>query len=204
MQDKINYISAWLSAGSINVFGRPFSGKDTQGSNLAQIFNAPLIGGGDILRSHPEPADIEHYLASGGIIPSKYYLNLIVPYLSQDQLTGHPLILSSVGRAHGEEQTIIMACKHAGHPVKAVLYLDISEKQVWQRFEISQKTKDRGQRSDDQADALRERLYKFKQKTMPVINYYKKAGLLIKADGQLSRNEVTEEIINKLYEFSKN
>ena len=203
MEEKISDIAQWLGTGSINIFGRPFSGKDTQGKTLSEIFHAPLIGGGDILRSHHEPKKIEEYLASGGIIPSEYYLKLIVPYLSQENIQNNPLILSSVGRSHGEEAIILKACKQSGHAVKAVINLEISEKQVWQRFKLSEKLGDRGHRSDDQADALRERLYKFKQKTAPVLKYYKKAGLLINVDGQLSRQEVTEEIIEKLFHFSQ-
>lgn len=203
MQEKIDQIAQWLGTGSINIFGRPFSGKDTQGARLSQIFNAPLIGGGDILRTHQEPAEIEQFLAKGGIIPSDYYLDLILPYLSQEQIKNYALILSSVGRAHGEEKIILKACQQANHAIKAVLYLDIPENQAWQRFKLADKLGDRGLRSDDQADSLRERLYKFKQKTLPVINYYKKAGLLVEVDGQLSREEVTHEIIDKLYKFSK-
>lgn len=202
MEQKISVLRDWLGSGSINIFGKPFSGKDTQGERLAHIFNAPLIGGGDILRSHHDPAAIEKVMSEGGIIPSDFYLELMLPYFSQSEFTDHPFILSAVGRAHGEEAKILKTAKASGHPIRAAIYLEITDREVWQRYKASNKLHDRGDRADDQEDVLRNRLYKFKQKTLPVIKYYKSAGLLINVNGALERDEVTAKIIEKLYDFT--
>ena len=99
MKDDVRTISKWLGAGSIDIFGCPFSGKDTQGEVLATLFGGALVSGGDILRSHKEPEKISHVLSGGGLVPSDFYLDLVLPYLSQRKYNGKPLILSAVGRS---------------------------------------------------------------------------------------------------------
>lgn len=198
MNTQTEAVAAWLGAGSINIFGRPFAGKDTQGKVLADLFQGVLIGGGDILRSHHDPKQIEDILAAGGIVPSDFYLQMVLPYLSQDSLKGKPLILSAVGRSHGEEDIIMKATEDSGHPLKAAIVLTLSEDDVWRRFDASQAAHDRGDRTDDHRDVLKNRLKKFEEKTLPVIEYYRQKGLLIEVDGTLEAEQVTAEIISEL------
>lgn len=94
-------LKAWLGSGSINIFGRPFAGKDTQGKKLAALFDATLLGGGDILRGSTMPERIKALMRTGELIPTDDYISIVLPYLSQPALAGKPLILSSVGRWHG-------------------------------------------------------------------------------------------------------
>jgi adenylate kinase len=203
MKDQIQIISNWLGAGSIDIFGCPFSGKDTQGEILAKLLKGELLAGGDILRSHKDPAKIEQILDSGGIIPSDFYLDLVLPYLSQPKYKNKPLIMSAVGRAHGEEPDVMKAAKDSGHPIKAVVLLDLTEKEVWRRFEISKLDDDRGDRADDRREVIKNRLKKYQTRTLPVINYYRSKGLLIEVDGSLSRDIVTSEILSGLIKLSK-
>jgi len=198
MDAKIKTIAAWLDTGSINIFGRPFSGKDTQGRILAGMFGGVLIGGGDILRNHHDPAHIEKIMASGGIIPSAFYESIVLPYLSRPEFKTKPLILSAVGRASGEEPVVMKAAGNSGHPLKAVLLLQLSEEDVWRRCELLQIRHDRGNRADDQRDVLKTRLQKFRDKTMPVIQFYQQRGLLLEIDAARLEQEVTGEIIKAL------
>jgi adenylate kinase len=198
MSDQLKIIADWLGTGSVNIFGRPFSGKDTQGRILADLLDGELVAGGDILRSHQDPTNIEHIMAAGGIIPSDFYLDLLMPYLSHIEFKDKPLMLSAVGRSHGEEPAIMKAAADSGHPVKAVILLDISEAEVWHRFEAASHEHDRGERSDDRSTVLSTRLKKFQDRTEPVIEFYRNKGLLMEVDGTLSRHEVTNGILQSL------
>ncbi|MFA5003778.1 MAG: nucleoside monophosphate kinase [Candidatus Saccharimonadales bacterium] len=198
MEAKIEKIAAWLGTGSIDIFGRPFAGKDTQGRILADLFGGILIAGGDILRSHHDPTAIEQVMASGGIIPSDFYLQLVLPYFSRPDLKAKPLILSAVGRSAGEETAIMEATRESGHPMRAVVVLQLTEEAVWQRFEASQAEHDRGERTDDHREVLKTRLQKYQDKTVPVIEFYRDQGLLIEVDGTKPRREVTNEILQAL------
>ena len=54
MEEKINTIKNWLQTGSINIFGLPMSGKDTQGIRLAEALNAKFLSSGMIIRAAEE------------------------------------------------------------------------------------------------------------------------------------------------------
>jgi adenylate kinase len=199
--NQINKIKDWLGVGSINIFGVPFAGKDTQADILAELFGGVVIGGGDILRSHPEPLEIEKALASGGIVPHEFFLSLMLPYFSKPEFRSKPLILSSVGRAKGEEVAILHATEKSDHPLKAVVTLDLNEDYVWKRFELAMQDHDRGDRSDDHREILKTRLRKYQEETMPVIDFYREKGLLVNVNGSLTREQVTGEILNSLEDF---
>lgn len=191
-------IKSWLRSGSINIFGFPFAGKDTLAHNLSVHLNGPVISGGDILRSHSDQDKIKELMATGELFPTDYYLSIIIPYISQPEFIGKPLILSSLGRWSGEEPTIIKACNQAGHAIKAVLHLNVSKATVWQRFETSQALQDRAHRHDDAAHVLEVRLKEYQEKTLPVIEYYRKKELLIELDGHQKIEDTTQAALAAL------
>lgn len=200
-QKQIDQIKSWLGNGSINIFGRPFAGKDNQGNRLAKILDGNLVGGGEILRSDSIHETVKQNMKTGQLVPSEAYFSIVMPYISQEQFAGKPLILSAVGRWHGEEDGVIKALDDAKHPLKAVIYLDISDEDSYQRWLAKESVNDRQNRLDDTLEVLQTRFAEFQSKTMPVIDYYKNRGILIEIDGKLSREEVNKSIIDKLSDY---
>lgn len=201
--DVVNEIAEWLGTGSINIFGYPFAGKDTLAHNLAKELGAPVVSGGDILRSHEDQETIKKLMATGELFPTDYYLGIVLPFISQKQFEGKPLVLSSLGRWSGEEPTILKACEQAGHTIKAVLHLNVSTETVWQRFAASQKQQDRAHRHDDAAHILETRLQEYANKTLPVIEFYKDKGLLVEVDGHQKIEDTTLAALEQIYNFIK-
>lgn len=195
---EIKTIRDWLQTGSINIFGMPFSGKDTHGHELSKMFNAPLIGGGDILRSSKGPKHIQEHIGKGHLAPSDEYLAIVLPYLERAEFNGRPLILSTVGRWHGEESSVLEAAKKSGHSVKAVIYLSITEDEARKRWMLANR-----QRDDDAEHILETRFKEFHDKTLPVVEYYRDLGLLIEVDGIPARQQVTDEIFLQLAALAK-
>lgn len=202
--EKIKKVKTWLGTGSINIFGAPFAGKDTQGHRLAKELDAALLGGGDILRGSDMPDHIKDLMHTGQLIPTNDYRSIVLPYLSQNQFKDRPLVLSSVGRWHGEEAGVLKATSAAGHPIKAVLFLNISEETVWERWQHADSVRSRGKRADDTYQALRVRLDEFKRKTLPVIDFYRGQNILIEMDSEQDKDVVTGAILDSLIAFSKN
>ncbi|MGK2896359.1 MAG: adenylate kinase family protein [Candidatus Saccharimonadales bacterium] len=195
-------IKSWLGTGSINIFGRPFAGKDTQGKVLAETFDAALLGGGDILRNSKIPLHVDEALRRGELIPSDDYVKIVLPYLSKEEFAGTPVVLSSVGRWIGEEQGVIQALEAAKHPLRAVIYLDLPEGAVHQRWQALAVHDNRGGRYDDTEKILDKRLDEFRKKTLPVLNEYEKYGLLITIDGNQPSELVTADILTGLATFA--
>lgn len=202
-KDKVESIKTWLGVGSINIFGPQFSGKDTQGDKLAKFLGAELISSGQVLRQNTKPEEVKDHMGSGLLFPTESFRKIVFPYLNQPALSGKPLILSSMGRWYGEEKDVIRATTESGHPTQAVIFLQLTENEVWKRWELSKQLNDRGKRYDDSKEALATRLEEFKNKTLPVINFYRQKGLLIEVDGNQSQDEVAAEILEKLYAFSR-
>lgn len=197
-QPLVQNIQEWLGAGSINLFGVPFAGKDTQGKELAQLFNAPLMGGGDILRNSIIPPHVKAKIDAGELAPIDDYLRIVLPYLSQPDFAGRPLILSAVGRWHGEEEGVLKATETSGHAVKAVVFLTIDDETLKKRWELARESGDRSDRVDDAAHVLEVRLEEFQNKTLPVIETYRQKGLLVEVDGSGELHEVTKRLLKAL------
>ena len=188
----------WLQAGSINLFGLPFAGKDTQAKLLGELLNAPVIAGGDILRAYPDPEKIKQLSSTGELFPTDLYLKIVLPYLSRPEFADKPLILSSVGRWHGEEEPVLEAAQTSGHPMMAAVSLKLDEDELWRRWEVAQEQQDRGPRYDDDKHTLEVRLEEYRNKTVPVLDAYRQLGLLVEVDGQGTTDVVTQRIINSL------
>ncbi len=197
--EQLSTIKEWLGSGSINIFGYPYAGKDTHGGSLAEIFDAPLLSGGDILRNSVIPEHVKTIVDSGELAPTEDYIRIVLPYLSKSEFQGRPLILSSVGRWKGEEEGVLEATAASNHAIKAVVYLQLSEDTVRKRWQTSQEADDRGGRADDDAAALEVRFQEFKNKTLPVIEAYRQKGLLIEVNSEASKQEVFENILARLY-----
>lgn len=198
MDDQTTVIQSWLGTGSINVFGRPFAGKDTQCNALAEMMGGVVVSSGDVLRHDHGNAQIQRIMAEGGIIPSELFEQVVVPYLARAEFANTPLILSEVGRADGEQHMIMRATEQAGHPLKAVILLGLSDTEVFNRFDAAQEQNDRGDRADDKRDVLQTRLNAYESMVTPVISYYRDNGYLIEVDGSQSKEAVTQSIIDAL------
>lgn len=200
MEEKINAIKSWLGTGSINIFGLPMSGKDTQGIRLAEAINAKFLSSGIIIRA-AEKEQNENYSGNGQLIPTNLFYELVLPYFERSDLFNYSLVLSSIGRWHGEEDQVLSVAAGSGHEIKAAIVLNLSENEAERRFEASKILNDRGDRNDDKnLEVFRTRIKEFREKTLPVLNHYKSLGLLIEINGNNSREEVFNEIVEKLYE----
>lgn len=204
MDQKIEIIKKWLGSGSINVFGLPFSGKDTVGVRLAELLGAKFLSSGLILRAaEKEDTDLATKLAAGNLAPTDTFLKIILPYFGRAELNGSPLVLSSVGRWSGEEQPVMEAARDGGHEIKVTLLLNISEDEVAKRWEAAKITGDRGERSDDhEKRVLDKRIEEFVEKTMPVINTYRELGILVPVHATGTREEVFAAVIDELAKFA--
>ncbi len=199
MEDKINTIKNWLGTGSINIFGLPMSGKDTPGIKLEKAINGKFLSSGMIVRAM-EASTKKSYSNKGNLIPSHIFYEWVLPYFERRDLFDYPLILSSIGRWQGEEDQVMSIAAGAGHEIKAVIILNVSEADVERRFEESKILNDRGTRPDDKdLTTFKTRLQEFRTKTLPVIKHYQSLGLLIEVNGDQPREDVFNEIVEKLY-----
>ena len=145
--------------------------------------------------------------ASGKLIPSDIFANWVLPYFSRPELKDFPLILSSIGRWSGEEDAVMQFADIAGHPIKAVILLNISENDVIKRWKIVHNSGTREaasteERADDKKiETFQVRLDEFRKKTLPVVLHYRSLGLLVQVNADAPRETVMNSVIDGLYDF---
>ena len=205
MEKNIEIIKEWLGTGSINIFGMPFSGKDTIGARLAETFGGKLLSSGSILRdAQARDEKLKEEMNSGALASTDKFRTIVLPYFANEDLKEFPLILSSVGRWEGEERPVMEAAANAGHPIKAAILLNISREEIEKRRQIALESMDRGSRGDDaNEDALELRINEFKEKTLPVIEVYKNEGLLVEVRAEEDREAVYKNTIEALLQFCR-
>lgn len=199
MNDSLTLVKQWLGNGSLNFFGMPFAGKNTQADIFVELFDAELIASGDIFRAQSDNQELQAIMATGANIPSSMFFDIVLPYFQKADHDGRALILSEVGRKDGEQEIILQATIDSGHPTKAVILLALSEEDVWRRFDEAKRIGDRGARQDDSdRKIVSRRLEVFRTDIVPVIEFYRQKGLLVEIDGTLPPQDVTAAIITAL------
>jgi adenylate kinase len=212
--EKIEHIRQWLGTGSINIFGIQFSGKDTVGKHLAALLDAEFLSSGDIMRatfaeSMPSTDDKIWQAAKvgstvGQLMPTDEFQVMMTRRLAQDDLVGKSLVLSSVGRWIGEEVPVMEALRREKHDTKAVILLNVSDDEVFRRWELSEHPDARNVgRADEDEEQLHRRIEWFRDKTVPVIEVYRSMGLLREVNGEQPREKVFSDVIDALYDASR-
>lgn len=212
--ERVAELKKWLGTGSVNVFGLPMSGKDTQGVRLAEALGARMLSSGAIIREM-ERATGADLTADGSLAPTTTFYKWVLPYFERRELWDVPLVLSSIGRWHGEEQQVMNVAEGSGHPLRAVVYLEISEDEAVRRWQAAHNAGAREgvpggatgavaeARPDDASlEIFQRRMAEFREKTLPVISEYRSLGLLVTVDGTGAREEVFARMVAGLVEFS--
>ena len=189
-------LRARLGTGTINSFGLPGAGKDTQLERLAGLWGITHISSGAIFRQKGvlNPTDQE-ILDSGVIVPTRLFDQLVVPVLSAPERADEPLLLSSVGKKLKEAKTVLYETERAGHPTRAVLHLVIDEETSLARAYARKE-----QRGDDAEGVPEKRLQEYMEQTTPVLDFYEGEGLLVHIDAMAEETVVFGAMVTALHE----
>lgn len=185
-----------LGTGALNVFGPPGSGKGTLCKSMAAQLGAAIIDGGEHFRRWADSLapDVREMMDRGELLPSKIYLEAITQELFKQAYAGMPLLLGSVGRFIGEEQEILRACRVSGHQISLALHIRVPYRVALERCIHRNMTSDLVvRRVDDSVEKFPKRWKEYLDKTLPVIEAYRRLGLLVEVDGTQSIEEVAGE-----------
>lgn len=196
-ETRIGEIKEWLGPGSINIFGAPCAGKDTQGARLATSLGGTKISSGELFRNANLSDEERAFMNDGGILPTPRFLEIVLPELTRPGLQA-PLVFSSVGRALGEEVPVIEATQQAGCPIKVVPFLNVSPEIALARMEAG----DRG-RDDDTATALMTRFDEFQNQTLAVVDEYDRRGLVVTIEAFADEMSVFDATVRAIHDFAQ-
>ena len=167
------------------VIGPPASGKGTQSELLAVRLGAAHLSSGQALRETRNEAILRR-LATGDLAKTEDFLIVVGEALAAVP-PETPIVLDAVGRMLPEAQWLVKTLEALGRRLERVIYLDVEE------TEAKNRALRRG-RPDDDPTAQPLRWQRFKEETLPVLDFYRAKGVVTEIDGSGSVQETAARI----------
>ena len=175
--------------------GPPGSGKGTQAAQLAKRLGVPAISTGDILREAVRQKTAlgqkaQAVMEKGELVSDDLILAMIAEWLKQpDARSG--FILDGFPRTLAQARAFETMLSGNGHALSAVLNFSVPEAELTERM-LGRATAEG--RADDRPETIRERLRVYREKTEPLVGFYRDRGLLAEIDGVGSVEEVAGRV----------
>jgi adenylate kinase len=174
-------------------FGPPGAGKGTQADLFAARHHIPKISTGDILRKAIQDgtrigAMVRETLQSGALVGDDLVISIVAERLEQPD-TAKGFVLDGFPRTIPQAAALdaILADRGGVSVIALVVHAD----------EVIRRLGRRG-REDDEAYVIKERLEVYSRETEPVLQYYRRRGVVTILDGNRPLDEVTEAIEQSL------
>ena len=161
------------------LLGPPGAGKGTQGHRLSEKYNIPEISTGDILRSAvhkrtPLGLEAKSYMDRGALVPDEVMIGIIRERLAQDD-TERGFILDGFPRTVAQAEALSRLSEEQQRPIEHVISIAVPQEELLQRLAGRRQLEGR---QDDTDEAIRHRLEVYERETAPLIDYYRRQGLL--------------------------
>jgi adenylate kinase len=183
------------------LLGPPGAGKGTQGLRLLAKYGIVELSTGEMLRAEvkagtPVGLQAQEIMARGGLVPDTVVVGIVGQRIEEpDARKG--FILDGFPRTVPQAMALDRMLAARGIALDAVIELRVDEAALVKRVEtrIAQ-MKERGEelREDDSPEVLHKRLAAYRQRTAPLIVYYRQQGVLRTVDGMASISEVAAAI----------
>lgn len=213
----------------IVLLGSPGSGKGTQASRIENRYKIPHISTGDIFRdniSRNTPIGIEakKYIEKGLLVPDELTLKIVENrFLEDDCKEG--FLLDGFPRTLVQAEALDKDLESISKKLSAAVNLEVSDKTIIERMSSRRVCSSCGEsynlsfyrpvsdgicdkcggklytREDDKLETVTNRLNVYKNQTFPLIDYYKRKGILVTVNGEQAADKVFEDIIHALGRF---
>jgi len=178
--------------------GPPGSGKGTQCEQLSLRYRLPHLSTGELLRrtkgKSPLGDLVASYIDRGCLAPDFLVLPLVMRLLDQDDFRAGCLF-DGFPRTVFQAEFLSHHLQEMGQGVTAVVYLKVDEADLVDRLRKRAMLEGR---ADDHRQGILQRLEIYRQRTEPVLDFYRAAGLVEVIDGAKSPNDVHAQIVDCL------
>jgi adenylate kinase len=175
--------------------GPPGSGKGTQAKLLAGRLGVPAVSTGDILREAvrqgtPLGRRAKAVMDAGELVPDEVVISLIRDRTAEpDARNG--FLLDGFPRTLEQAVALDRLLAGNGAALDGVINLLVPEKTLIER--MLGRAAQEG-RSDDRPETVAERLRVYREKTAPLVEHYRRVGILSEVDGSGSIATVADRI----------
>ena len=176
---------------NIALFGPPGAGKGTQSERLIENYDLFYISTGEILRKELKAKtrlglEAQEIIAAGGLVSDEIIVQLI-----EQTITGNPnnggFLFDGFPRTYIQAYILDGLMIKLNTSLHCLISLEVPEEESVRRLLERGKS---SQRSDDNEGVIRNRLREYREKTLPVLNYYRDKGICHEVDGTGTVEEV--------------
>ena len=206
---------------NIILFGPPGAGKGTQADNLVKDFNLYKISSGDLLRNEIKKNTafsnkIKSIIDEGLFVSDDLINNLINNFLDENKFNSN-FIFDGYPRNINQAKKLNLTLKKKNQKISCVLSLQVDKESAIKRIlgrqlclkcglifnkYFSPSTKENHscdssflqKRSDDNEKTVIKRFEAYKEKTLPLLNFYNEQNLLHEIGGKGKISDIFEEI----------
>lgn len=188
---------------NIVLFGYPGAGRATQARKLAEEFGLLYIATGDMLTAELHTGSelskvIEPHIKEGTLVPDELIVRLIEKKIKENPHS-KGYIFKGFPRTLVQAYILDGLLRKQGTKVSCVIDIDVPTLELVKRLDERGKTKHR-QPYDVSTQTIVKRLEMHEKKTLPVLDYYKKAVNIYHVNGEGSVDEVWERVYPPAHE----
>ena len=210
----------------IVMLGAPGAGKGTQADILSQEMDLPHIASGDLFRQALEKRtnvglSAKGYMDKGELVPDEITIKMILERIDRPDCASGCLF-DGFPRTLQQAKVLDKALEDKGKSIDRAIYIEVPNGELVKRLSgrwlcrpcqtpyhiTNSPPRTPGkcdkcggelyQRPDDREETVKERLGVFFAQTVPILDYYKKQGKLVRVNGNLEMQGVAREIVSAL------
>ena len=205
------------------MLGAPGAGKGTQAKKIAEKYQIPHISPGDIFRANIKAGTelgmkAKSFMDQGQLVPDEVTIGMLLDRISQDD-SKNGYVLDGFPRTIPQAESLTAALKERGEKIDYAVNVDVPDDNIINRMSgrracvgcgatyhvvyNAPKSEDIcdtcGEklilRDDDKPETVKNRLLVYHDQTQPLIDYYKKEGVLVEVDGTQNLEKVFQDIV---------
>ena len=213
-----------MSKFTVIMLGAVGVGKGTQAKKLVDSLNIPHISTGDILRAEVQAGTelglrAKEIMDRGDLVGDDIIIDMVRNRLNQND-AGRGAIFDGFPRTIPQAEALGSLLEEVGLPDPVVVSIELPDQTIIERLSsrrvctncgatFNLKTDEAAiqnhkcpsgtpnviHRDDDQPDTIRRRLEVYREKTAPLIDFYKRKNALRAVSGEGSQNEVFARVL---------
>ncbi|MDP3994958.1 MAG: nucleoside monophosphate kinase [bacterium] len=179
---------------NIILMGPQGSGKGTQAKLLSEKLNLFYFEMGGFLRKLAEKNLLVSEIINkrGELLPDDMFFFAMKKLLGEKVSEGKGIILDGFPRTLRQYGLLKNWFSEENIKIDMVIFLDVGEKESIKRLSVRRIYE---KRDDDQPEQIKKRLQIFDKETKPLLDIFRKEGILVKINGERPVDEIQKDLV---------